>query len=156
MDEMRQVTSGDRDDLALVLDLVRDAFAYMDDRINPPSSVHRLTIDELASPPGEVWVIDSPPVACMVATPRTDVLYLGNMAVRSVLRGEGYSRRLVEKADRRAREIGLTWLELEARIELVENHRTFEALGFEEVGRTAHPGFSSPTSVTFRRRVASP
>ena len=153
---MRQVSSGDRDDLALVLDLVRDAFAYMDDRIDPPSSVHRLIIDELASPPGEVWVIGCPPVACMVATPRTDVLYLGKMAVRSVLRGEGYSRRLVEQADRRAREIGLAWLELEARIELVENHRTFEALGFEEVGTTAHPGFSSPTSVTFRRRVASP
>ena len=119
------------------------------------SSTSRLIIDELASPPGEVWVIGCPPVACMVATPRTDVLYLGKMAVRSVLRGEGYSRRLVEQADRRAREIGLAWLELEARIELVENHRTFEALGFEEVGTTAHPGFSSPTSVTFRRRVTS-
>jgi hypothetical protein len=40
-----------------------------------------------------------------------------------------------------------------ARVELTETHATFRALGFTETGRTAHPGFDRPTSITFRRPV---
>lgn len=153
MVEVNRLDASDRRGLALVVELVRREFAYMHGLVDPPSSVLQLSVDVLATPPSEVWVIGSPPRACVVATPRPEVLYLGKMAVQSAERGMGHSRRLVEQADRRARELGLPWLELECRIELVENHLTFAALGFEEVGRTAHDGFDRPTSITFRRRV---
>jgi predicted GNAT superfamily acetyltransferase len=92
-------------------------------------------------------------VACLFLTPRPGVLYLGKLAVASGHRGRGFARALVDVAGMRARARGLPMLELQTRVELVENHAAFHALGFVEVGRTAHPGFDRPTSVTFRRRV---
>jgi hypothetical protein len=44
-----------------------------------------------------------------------------------------------------------------ARVELTENHETFRAMGFTvETGRTAHPGYDRPTSITFRRALLTP
>jgi phosphinothricin acetyltransferase len=46
-------------------------------------------------------------------------------------------------------------LELQTRVELIENHKTFGALGFEKVAETAHPGYSRPTSITMQRSIRS-
>jgi hypothetical protein len=42
-------------------------------------------------------------------------------------------------------------VELQTRIELVENHAIFAALGFVETARTAHKGYDRPTTLTFRK-----
>jgi hypothetical protein len=47
--------------------------------------------------------------------------------------------------------VGLCALALQVRVELAANQRTFAALGFEEVARTAHPGYGRATRVTMRR-----
>lgn len=138
-------------DWAGVLDLIRRAFAGMEGRIDPPSSLHRLTVEGLAQG-GEVWV-DAPLRACMVLTVKLGRLYLGKLAVRPDLQGRGLGRAMVEKAEERARALGLPVLELETRVELVENQATFLRLGFQEVGRKAHEGFDRPTSITFQKRV---
>jgi MoxR-like ATPase len=52
-----------------------------------------------------------------------------------------------------ARANGRRFVELEARIELTENHETFAALGFSRVAESAHPGFDRPTSITMRKPV---
>ena len=59
--------------LADVLALIRSAFAYMDGVIDPPSSMHDLTLDTLRAQArtGEVWVL---PGACVVLTPQPDTL----------------------------------------------------------------------------------
>ncbi len=142
----RRATS---EDLSATLTLIRAAFAFMDGRIDPPSSMHRLTKEDLAN--SEVWVIGSPPLACIVLTPKADALYLGKLAVAASERGKGHARALVNQAGRRARPLGMAALELQTRIELVENQRTFEAMGFIEVARTAHAGYDRPTSITYRR-----
>jgi len=146
-------------DFAALLDLIRRCFAYMEDRVDPPSSMHRLTpaaIREQAET-GEVWqvVADGAPVACVFLTPRADCLYLGKLAVEPAWRGRGLARRLVETAAARARALDLPALELQTRIELVENHRTFAAMGFVRVGETAHPGYDRTTSITMRRPLTS-
>ena len=127
----------------------------MDGVVDPPSSVHRLTVEELGSGEGETWVIGTPPVACIVMTPKPEVLYVGKLAVATTERGKGLARMLLDQAEVRARELAVSWIELQARIELEANHRTFGALGFIETERTAHPGYARPTSITFRRAVAS-
>ena len=145
------------DDPALqqVLHLIRESFAYMDGRIDPPSSMHRLTLEALAAQceTGEVWSLGAPPVACVVLTVKPRALYLGKLAVAEAMRGQGLARQLVELAVERARVRGRARLELQTRIELVENHRAFAALGFEKAGETAHPGFDRPTSVTMVREI---
>ncbi|MDZ4088109.1 MAG: GNAT family N-acetyltransferase [Tabrizicola sp.] len=137
-----------------ILALLDEAFAYMDGRIDPPSSLRDLTPEALTrqARTGEVWVVGAP-VACVFLTPRPGVLYLGKLAVAASHRGQGLARRLVNQAEVRARALRLAALELQTRVELAENQRAFEAMGFVETGRTAHPGFDRPTSITYRRVV---
>lgn len=138
-----------------ILALLHAAFAYMEGRIDPPSSLHNLTPEALTrqSELGEIWVIGAP-VACVFLTPKPGALYLGKLAVAASHRGQGLARHLIELADERARVLSLPALELETRVELVKNQAAFRAMGFEEVSRTAHPGYDRPTSITYRRAVA--
>jgi GNAT superfamily N-acetyltransferase len=138
-----------------LLALIRDAFGAMDGRIDPPSSIHDLTLDQIArqSEHGEIWVVGRPVVACVFLTARPGALYLGKLAVSEPERRRGHARRLVDIAAERAKALGLPALELQSRIELTENHETFRAMGFVQTGATAHPGFDRPTSLTFRREL---
>jgi ribosomal protein S18 acetylase RimI-like enzyme len=146
----------DRADWPAFLRLIQTAFAVMEGRIDPPSSMHGLTPDSIAAQARavEVWGIGTPPVACVFLTPRPDALYVGKLAVDAAHRRKGLGRRLIDLAETRARALALPALELQTRVELTENHATFRALGFREIARTAHPGFDRPTSITFRRSVA--
>lgn len=144
-------------DFAPLLALIQSAFAYMNGRIDPPSSANRLTAALLAdqAQAGEIWALHDlgQPVACMVLTPKPDHLYLGKLATDPSFRKQGLARQLVRHAMARAKALGLAELRLETRVELTENHRTFAALGFKETARTAHPGFDRPTSITFSMRI---
>jgi hypothetical protein len=60
---------------------------------------------------------------------------------------------MIALAETGARARGLRALELQTRIELVENHHTFAALGFAKVAETCHPGFSRTTSLTSRKTL---
>ncbi|NEY89603.1 GNAT family N-acetyltransferase [Tabrizicola oligotrophica] len=144
-------------DWGSLLALIRAEFAYMDGMIDPPSSMHRLTEAEIArqAEDGEVWAIGTPAVACMFLTVKGDWLYLGKLAVAADQRGKGLARDLVDLALSRARTLGLAGVELQTRIELTTNHATFRALGFTETGRSAHPGYDRPTTLTFRRALAA-
>lgn len=125
----------------------------MDGRIDPPSSMHRLTLADIAEQcqSGEVWVCGDPPQACIFLTERDGRLYLGKLSVEAALRGRGVARALVDLAEARARMRGIDALELDVRIELVENHATFERLGFEKVAARSHQGFDTPTYFTMRK-----
>lgn len=142
-------------DWAALRALIARAFAGMEGRIDPPSSLHRLTAQDLArqAVTGEVWVIGVPALACVVLTPKGDALYLGKLAVKPEQQGKGFGRALVAVAQDRARALGFAALELETRVELVENQRFFIGLGFHEVDRKAHPGFDGPTSITWRKAL---
>nr|WP_284166028.1 GNAT family N-acetyltransferase [Frigidibacter sp. SD6-1] len=145
------------EDFGPVLALIRSAFAYMDVRIDPPSSVHRLTADAMAlrAATEEIWVLEDlgQPVASIILTPKADHLYLGKLAVAQDYRGQGLARQLVRHAATRAKALALPELRLQTRVELQENHRAFGAMGFTETGRSAHPGYDRPTSISFTLRV---
>lgn len=142
-------------DWAALLRLIQTEFAYMDSRIDPPSSMHRLTVADIAAQAasGEIWVAGLPPVACVFLTPKTDALYVGKLVVAGDQRGHGHARRLIERAEIRARDLGLGGLELQVRVELVENQRAFARMGFVKTAATAHAGYDRPTSFTYRKAV---
>ncbi len=137
-----------------ILALIHRAFLGMEGRINPPSSLHRLTAEGIAAQAlsGEVWVAP-PQQGCLFLTPKAGRLYLGKLAVAPEWRGRGLARHLVARAEDRTRVQGFAILELETRVELTENHAIFRKLGFVETGRNAHPGFDRPTSITFAKSV---
>lgn len=146
----------DAPEMAAVHRLLVASFAYMDGRIDPPSSLRAMGVAELGAlaQAGPAWVIGDPPRACVFAREIGDRLYLGKLAVAATARGQGLARRLIRAAEDEARSRGLRALELKTRVELVENHAAFARLGFVETGRSAHPGHDRPTSLTFTRPVA--
>ncbi|QFT58588.1 putative acetyltransferase [Sulfitobacter sp. THAF37] len=143
------------DDPALpgVLGLIRAAFAQMENRIDPPSSMQRMTLESLRKDAAraEVWSLGTPPLACVILTPKPAALYLGKLAVDPKARRQGLARHMIDHAETRARALGLPVIELQCRVELVENHALFVACGYTETARTAHPGFTRPTSVSFAK-----
>jgi len=151
----RSLTANDQAELIEVLNLIQTNFAYMNGRIDPPSSMHRLNLDSLCQHcrTGEIWTLGRPVQACLFLSPRKDCLYLGKLAVAEASRERGLARQLVEIASRRAQELGLAALELQSRIELVENHRAFARLGFKKTAETAHPGYEHATSITMRYEI---
>lgn len=134
--------------------LILRAFAYMDGRIDPPSSALRLTPQSMAADAAKGALLlaerSATPVGCAFTWPKEDALYLAKLAVRPDLHGCGIGRLLVEAAWNEARTLGLAALELQTRIELAENHAAFSRMGFVKTAETAHPGYPRPTSVTMR------
>jgi ribosomal protein S18 acetylase RimI-like enzyme len=143
------------DDMAPVLALLHQAFAYMEGVIDPPSSLMRMGVGDLqaAARDAELWVIGAQPLACMILTPQADTLYLGKLAVQDMARGRGLARVMTDHALMRARALGLASVTLQTRVELTANHAAFTRMGFVEINRTAHAGYAQPTSITYQKPV---
>lgn len=137
--------------------LLLSAYAYMEGRIDPPSSLLRMDARQLQEKANEEVLIlareDQRLVGCCFVSVRDDCVYVGKLAVDAEARRRGVARELMAAAEALARVNARAFVELETRLELVENHRTFEALGFAKVGESAHPGFARPTSITMRKPV---
>ena len=134
--------------------LIHDAFAYMNGRIDPPSSAWRLTPQSMAADAAEGALLLAGAghtlVGCVFVRPKQDALYIGKLAVQPGLHGSGIGKALVQAARAEALALGLKALELETRIELTENHAAFARMGFTRTAETAHPGYERPTSITMR------
>lgn len=137
--------------------LILAAFAYMETRIDPPSSALRLTAQSMKADTdkGALLLAERAGdlVGCVFAQTKADALYIGKLAVRPGLQGAGIGKMLVDAARKEARRRGLGILELQTRIELVENHATFARMGFVKTGEEAHEGFDRPTSITMRAKI---
>lgn len=146
-----------QDDPGPMLALLKAGFASMQGRIDPPSSLERMTTADLSrlAAEAEIWVLrdGGQLLACMILTRKPDHLYLGKLTVAASHRGHGLARRLIDHACTRAQALGLPAVQLQSRVELLENHMAFAAMGFQQIAATAHPGFDRPTSLTFERRV---
>lgn len=139
--------------------LLTTSFAYMEGRIDPPSSLSRMSPDDLRLKSEEEILVLAltcgTPIACGYLREDPEAIYLGKLAVLPAYRGQGHLRRIIGIAEDLARKRGKKRLELQTRVELVENHATFTALGFSITGECAHPGFDRPTSLTMTRPIAA-
>lgn len=135
--------------------LLHTCFAYMADRIDPPSSLNRMTSDDLRrKSEAETLVLAYDAgrlVGCAYLADRPDAIYIGKVAVLPEHQRRGILRRMMAIAERLAHDCGKRALELETRIELAENHATFRALGFAKSAEKAHAGYDRPTSITMRK-----
>jgi GNAT superfamily N-acetyltransferase len=141
-----------------LLALLREAFAYMDGRIDPPSSLDQMGPHALQLKAAQEALIVATEgdalIGCAFAALREDCVYVGKVAVHPSARGRGVARAMLAAAEDLARRHGRAALELQTRVELHENHATFAALGFQKVAETAHPGYTRPTSITMRKPLA--
>lgn len=137
--------------------LLRAAYAPMEGRIDPPSFLVSMTLQDIATKAAaeDLFLARDKglPVACGFGTAQGRQYEIGKVAVAATHRKQGLARAMMDAAATRARQLGLDGLQLYARVELYENHATYRALGFAEHGSFTHPGFPRPTALIFRRAV---
>ncbi|UXT42208.1 GNAT family N-acetyltransferase [Agrobacterium tumefaciens] len=134
-----------------LLALIMSSFAYMDGVIDPPSSAHRLTLENLAEKArveiAFVALDGDEIVGCLFCRPEPTCLYIGKLCVSPKAQGKGIGRMLVRQSEALARELALPALRLETRIELIANHARFAAWGFVRTAENAHTGYDRTTSI---------
>ena len=151
------IAPGEFDEWEFIHGLLRRSFAYMNGRIDPPSSLERMRPADLAALAASgraVIAVSEGPVGCAFLSDDGRRVYCGKLAVDPGFRRRGILRQMLVEAEAYARSLGRIGLELRTRVELTENHAAFERLGFKRVGTWSHPGYDRPTSVTFRRDFA--
>lgn len=143
--------------LSEVLTLIRTSFAFMTGRIDPPSSMHQLIVQDLSDQAQASWILamGDPVQAYVVASLLPHALYLGKMAVDTILRGQGVGWLLVAACVEIAREMGHDQLELQVRIELVENQQAFAKMGFVKVSENCHPGYGCVTEISIQKILSA-
>ena len=135
-----------------LLTLIMSSFAYMDGVIDPPSSAHRLTLENLAEKArveiAFVALDGDEIVGCLFCRPEPPAcLYVGKLCVSPKAQGKGIGSVLLEQAEALARELALPALRLETRIELIANHAKFAVWGFVKTAENAHAGYDRTTSI---------
>ncbi len=143
------------EDWDMLLDLIQQAYAYMDARIDPPSSMYRLTVKNLIEKVKKetlllVWE-NGHLIGCAFLREQADSYYISKLAVKRNRQGKGIGQKIIEACIHIAARRGKGNLDLETRVELIENHVFFERMGFVKTGETFHEGYTRPTAFKMRR-----
>ena len=147
------------DDFVSLLALLHRSFAFMDGRIDPPSSLHKLDVDALHEKARDETLLTAMDgeklVGCLFVARNAGTLYLGKLAVDESARGNGVARQLIDVANLIGKQWSCKTIELEVRLELTENQSFFTHLGFDKVGESSHEGYTQPTSYRYQRSIVS-
>ena len=142
-----------------LLELLHAAFAYQNDRIDPPSSLYKLDAQSLAQKAHEETLFlateNGALVGCAFAVVKPGCVYVGKFAVWPARQGQGIGRSLMQEVESFAQTTGKSVMELETRIELVENHKTFASFGFVKTAEHAHAGYTRTTFITMQKALVS-
>ena len=92
-------------------------------------------------------------VGCVMFRLYQGDLYFGRLSVLPEARGHKLAARLIAAVEREARKLDLLGVRLGVRVQLVENQKLFQSLGYREISREAHEGFSEPTSINMRKSL---
>jgi len=141
-----------------LLSLIQTAFSYMEERIDPPSSMRFLDVDNLKKKAQSETLIlaydKRKLVGCVFANDLPKSLYIGKLAISPDYQGQGLGQQLVAACAGLAKQKGLKTLQLQTRIELVENQQYFRKLGFIKTAEGSHEGYDRITNITMQCTVA--
>ena len=142
---------------AALLDLMRRAFAEYSGVLKPESSVfvetETVLAGKLAEGGGFVAEESGRLVGCVIAETKEAKGYLGRLAVDPAVRRRGVAQRLMQAGEDFMRARGLRAVEINVRIALTGNIALFEALGYRETRRLAHPGWAEPTYLVMEKSL---
>ena len=127
-------------DLPAIKALIVAAYAKYATRMDrPPAPVLRDYGPSVAE--GTTWVVGSPLTAVLMIYPRTDHMYVENVAVDPGAQGRGLGRALLEFAEEQAALLGLRRMALVTHEVMTENRAIYARLGYLEVERRSEDGY---------------
>ncbi len=145
-----------------VLRVLQSAFAYQGGQVNPPSSVTRMTEEDVENDAknGDLIVaetLEGEIVGCLFTKEDEDdkgpFFYLFHVAVLESHQGKGVGNRLLDLAETLAQSKSLDRVQIMSRVELKPVHAYFMNQGFKLIGTFNHDGFDRPTSLRFEKRL---
>jgi ribosomal protein S18 acetylase RimI-like enzyme len=137
MESVRRATPAD---LPAVRAVVSAAYArYLDRMDRPPAPMLADYAAEVEA--GLLWVTGEPVTGLIELVEAGDSLHVGNVAVHPSAQGTGLGRRLMEFAEERARQRGLTRLDLFTNEVMTENQAIYARLGYRETARRTEDGY---------------
>lgn len=153
---LRPGTAGDAAAIAAV---IAASFAQYRGRLVPESGAFRETAATIAAEldRGTGAIVaeqNGEMLGCVLVEEKEGDLYFGRLSVLPSARGQGLAKRLIEAVEAEARSRDLSGVRLGVRVVLTDNQRLFQALGYRETSREAHPGFDHPTSINMRKPLS--
>jgi N-acetylglutamate synthase-like GNAT family acetyltransferase len=142
---LRRATAADVDAITA---LVAEAFARYVDRIGKPPAPMLADYATLLGV-ARIWVLetadeskdDAPLVAMIVIVPHTDHVVVETVAVAPGAQGGGHGRRLLERAEHDAAELGVAEVRLSTNEAMTENLAYYPRRGYVETGRGLEDGY---------------
>jgi GNAT superfamily N-acetyltransferase len=146
------------DDAGEAAEVIRAAFTAQSRSTSPPSSALRETSESIAAKiaaGGGFGVFeDGRLVAAALWRVDGAALHVARLSVAPQRRSRGIARALIAAAENEARRRSLKLVSVKTRLELPENERLFERLGFARRELAAHAGFDHPTQAVMEKVLA--
>lgn len=145
---LRRATASD---VSAIATLVDEAFTRYINRIGKPPAPMLADYAALVDTT-RVWVIEgrSSVVAMIVVVPHSDHVVVETVAVAPQTQGAGHGRRLLERAELDAAELGVTQVRLSTNEAMTENLDYYPRRGYVETGRGDEDGYRR---VFFRKTI---
>ncbi len=151
---LRRATASDA---PVILELLRRAFQEYDGVLDPPSGVHKETLDSVREKMEMgAWTLafeHETPVGCVWHETRGECVYLGRLAVLPEARGRGIGRALMDEVETQARAEKIYRVQLGVRAALPELRATYERRGYRVTAAQAHAGYREPTYFTLEKEL---
>lgn len=150
-------------DASALLAVILAAYAEFLGKLDPPSAAFAETVPsiraKLTKGGAITAVIDgaagSERIGCVLYEPKGDFMYFGRLAVLPAWRRFGVARGLIAAVEEQTKAVGLHRVQIGVRLVLPAHQAYYEALGYQPIAYTCHPGFSHPTSVTMEKQVTA-
>jgi ribosomal protein S18 acetylase RimI-like enzyme len=134
---LRRATADDLPAIKAVIDAAYTRYLTRMDK--PPAPMFRDYGPSVEA--GTTWVTGSPVTAVLTLCPRSDHLYVENIAVHPSTQGRGLGRALMEFAEQEAARRKLGRMALVTHETMTENQAIYARLGYVEIERRSEDGY---------------
>jgi ribosomal protein S18 acetylase RimI-like enzyme len=137
------------DDLPGALAVLHAAFEEYRAWLDPPSGVHRETVESLRRylERGHLTLglLENRIVGCILYHTEADHMYFGRLSVLPAYRNRGIAGMLIDHVEAYARYLDIPRVRLSVRVAQPDNRAHYERLGYRFLEARSHAGYAGPT-----------